>query len=184
MTKVREKSSLNDPVFSIKNKIIRVLWSIIYNVFFRFSPKPFFSYRRFILILFRANVGSGVAIHPSVKIWLPSNLTVGDNVAIGPNVIIYNQGLIRINNRVIISQGAHLCASTHDYNDPIHPLILSPILIDDDAWICADAFIGPSVSIGNGAVIGARTVMCRNAESWSVYIGNPAVKIKDRNRFS
>lgn len=182
-SKVNLKSSLGSPVFTIKNKIHRTIWGLVYIVFFKFSPKPLFGYRNFILRLFSANIGRGVAIYPSVKIWLPSNLKIEDDVAVGANVIIYNQGDVVIKKRAIVSQGVHICASTHNYNDPLHPLVLSPILINEDVWVCADAFIGPSVTIGAGAVIGARAVIIKNGEAWSVYAGNPAIKIKNRVRF-
>jgi putative colanic acid biosynthesis acetyltransferase WcaF len=181
--KVKAKTNINSPVFTLKNKLLRVLWAGVYILFFRFSPKPFFKYRTFILKMFGATIGKGVAIYPSATIWLPSNLHVGDKVAIGPNVTIYNQGLITIRDRAIISQGCHLCASTHDYNDPLHPLKLAPIVIKDNVWICADSFIGPYVTVNKGAVVGARSVVVKSVDEWSVYGGNPALKIKNRERF-
>ena len=107
---ILKKESLGDPVFSFSNKIIRILWAITYNVFFRFSPTPFFQYRGYILRMFGAKIGKRTAIYPTVKIWLPSNLIVGDEVALAPEVKVYNQGLIVIKNKAIVSQGAHLCA--------------------------------------------------------------------------
>ncbi|WP_207951991.1 hypothetical protein [Pseudomaricurvus alcaniphilus] len=97
---------------------------------------------------------------------------------------IYNQGVIKIGSNAIISQGVHMCASTHDYNDPLHPLILAPITIGANAWICADAFICPGSAVGEGAVVGARAVLTKDAAAWGVYAGNPAVMIKHRKVFS
>lgn len=178
-----KKESLGDPVFSFSNKIIRILWAFTYNVLFKFSPTPFFEYRSYILRMFGAKIGKGTAIYPTVKIWLPSNLIVEDGVAIAPEVKVYNQGLIVIKNKAIISQGTHLCASTHDYNNPLHPLILGPISIGSNVWLCADVFVGPSVTISDGTVVGARSVVYKDLEGWSVYAGNPANKIKQRKRF-
>ncbi len=183
MLEAKKKSSLGSPAFSKSNKVMRVLWAVIYYSLFRFSPVPLFSYRRFILRMFGAKIGRGSAIYPSVEIWLPSNLDVSTGVAIGPKSKIYNQGGISIGKDAIISQGAYLCASTHDYDDPLHPLLLTPISIGEKAWVCADAFIGPGVSVGAGAVIGARAVMTKDALSWCIYAGNPSVKLKDRKKF-
>lgn len=183
MSDVKQKNNLGSATFSLANKLTRVLWGAVYILFFRFSPKPLFKYRSFILRLFGATIGKGVAVYPSATIWLPSNLHLGDKVAIGPNVNIYNQGQITIGFNSIISQGSHLCASTHDYNDPLHPLLLAPITIGNDVWVCADAFIGPNVTLDEGSVVGARAVMIKATEEWSVYGGNPAIKIKERVRF-
>ncbi len=183
MISVKQKKAVGDPAFSILNKLTRLLWNFVYNLFFRFSPIPFFSYRCWLLTLFGAKLGKNVNIYPSVKIWLPANLNISNGSSLGPFTTIYNQGYITIGSNSIISQGSHLCASTHNYNDPVHPLELAPISIGDNVWICADSFIGPNVTIANGAVIGARAVQVKDAKSWSVYAGNPSVKVKERARF-
>lgn len=183
MSNVKDKTELGSATFSNLNKIVRILWSLIYFVFFRFSPVPFFGYRRLILKIFGCQIAEGVRVYPNVKIWLPSNLQLGANTCLGPGAIIYNQGRISIGDRVIISQNTHLCASTHDYNDCYHPLVLAPITIEDNVWVCTDAFVAPNVQLSEGCVIGARAVITKNAEPWSIYAGNPAQKIKNRNRF-
>ena len=178
------KKNLQSPVFSLRLKILRTLWAGAWFFLFRISPVPFFSLRNAILRLFGASLGSGVRIYPSVKIWWPANLKVEDFGTLGPNVNVYNQGNIAVRKAAIVSQGAHLCASSHNYNDPLHPLILSPIEIGANAWVCADAFVGPGVTVSEGSVIGARAVITKNTEAWGVYAGNPAKKVKERARFS
>jgi len=181
--KVIRKQSVQDASFSLGNRLARVVWSITNSLLIRYSPVSCFAYRRKILNLLGAKLKTGASVYPSVKIWYPPNLVMEEGASIGPEVKIYNQGLITIGRNAIVSQGAHLCASTHDYNDPIHPLVLAPIIIGANAWICAEAFVGPGVTIGEGAVIGARAVVSKDAECWSVYAGNPATKVKERNRF-
>ena len=105
---------------------------------------------------------------------------MGDWSAIGEHAFIYNLGPIRVGSQVTISQRAHLCAGTHDYSDPTLPLLKPPIEIRDQAWICADAFVGPGVTVGEGAVVGARAVAMRDVEPWHVVAGNPAKFIKIR----
>jgi putative colanic acid biosynthesis acetyltransferase WcaF len=60
------------------------------------------------------------------------------------------------------------------------PLLKPPIRIEDQAWICADAFVGPGVVVGEGAVVGARAVVTKDVAAWTVVAGNPARFVKKR----
>jgi putative colanic acid biosynthesis acetyltransferase WcaF len=121
-----------------------------------------------------------VNTYPSTRIYFPWNLTVGDWSAIGEEVLIYNLGPVTLGKKVTISHRAHLCAGTHDYTRPELPLIKPPIEIGDQAWVCADAFVGPGVVVGEGAVVGARAVVMKNVEPWTVVAGNPARFVRKR----
>ncbi len=157
----------------------RVLWGFG-ECLFHYSPRILFGWRRFILTSFGAEIGQQVHCHNSVKISLPWNLKIGSWSAIGERAVIYNLGEISIGERVTISQGAHLCAGSHDDSDPAFALLKPPIVIEDDAWICADAFVGPGVTIGRGAVVGARAVVTSDVPEWKVVAGNPARVVRDR----
>ena len=111
---------------------------------------------------------------------MPWNLSIDDWSAIGENAYIYNLGPITIGKCVTISHRAHLCAGTHDYSKPDLPLLKPPIHISDQAWICADAFVGPGVTIGEGAIVGARAVAIKNVEPWAIVAGNPAQMVSKR----
>ena len=158
----------------------RVLW-MFGQWLVRLSPRPCFGWRRFVLRWFGASIGAHVNIYPSTRVYLPWNLSVGDWSALGEDVLIYNLGKVAIGEKVTVSHGAHLCAGTHDYSSPDFPLLKPPIRIEDQAWICADAFVGPKVVIGEGAVVGARTVVTKNVGPWQVVAGNPAREVGRRN---
>lgn len=167
--------------FSANNKIGRMLWSIVYVLLYRpFTLRIFRKWRVFVLRCFGAKVSYKSTIHASVKIWAPWNLEVGEFACIGPHADCYNQGKITIKKNATISQKAYLCASTHDFTDPNHALILKPITIGERVWIAADAFIGPGVSIGDGAVVGARAAVFKEVQPWTVVGGNPAIYLKER----
>ena len=166
--------------FSLKNRLARLFWNCIYLFFFRFSPRPLHRWRSFLLRCFGAKVGKGVHIYPAVKIWAPWNLEVGDQTGVADGVNLYNQGKMILGNRVVISQGSHLVAGTHDYTDPGFPLITKPIIIHDHVWVAAEAFIHPGVTIGEGAVIGARSVVTKDMPAWMVCAGHPCVPVKAR----
>ena len=118
-----------------------------------------------------------VHVYPSATIYFPWNLEAGDESAIGEQVFIYNLGQVTLGSRVTISHRAHLCAGTHDHTKPDFPLLRSPIVIGSEAWICADAFVGPGVTIGEGAIVGARAVAMRTynleASSWGTRRAKP-----------
>ena len=157
----------------------RVIWSVG-RVLFRLSPRPFFAWRRFVLRCFGADIAEGVHVYGSTAIYMPWNLSVGAWSAIGEDAFIYNLGPVTIGSQVTISQRAHLCAGSHDYTRPDMPLLKPPIRVDDQAWICADAFIGPGITIGEGAVVGARAVATKDVPPWTVVAGNPAKVLKAR----
>ena len=157
----------------------RVLWGFG-KLLFRFSPRPCFGWRRFVLRCFGAKIGAHVNTYPSTRIYFPWNLTVGDWSAIGEDALIYNLGPVTLGEKVTVSHRAHLCAGTHDYTRLDLPLLKPPIVIGNQAWICADAFVGPGVTVGEGAVVGARAVVVKDVEPWTVVAGNPARVIKKR----
>jgi len=165
--------------YSRSELLLRVLWSVALPLF-RFSPRPLFGWRALLLRLFGAKVGHDVNIYSSVIIYMPWHLEIGDWSSIGEHAFIYNLGQVTIGRNATISHRAHLCAGTHDFTKPDLPLLKPPIQIGDQVWICADAFVGPNVSIGEGAIVGARAVAVGDVEPWSSVAGNPARKIGER----
>lgn len=105
---------------------------------------------------------------------------MGDYSCLGDSVICYNIGGVRIGANSTVSQYSHLCSSSHDYTKPNMPQTFAEIIIEDQVWVCADAFIAPGITIGQGAVVGSRAVVTKDVESWTVVGGNPAKPIKKR----
>jgi putative colanic acid biosynthesis acetyltransferase WcaF len=169
--------------FSLRNRIARVAWGVVYLFFFRYSPRPFHAWRAWLLRCFGAGIGKGVHVYPAVKIWAPWNLTIGDQSGIANDVILYSQGKISIGKRTVISQGSHLAAGTHDYNHPGFPLVTKPIIIGDFVWIAAEVFIHPGVTVAEGCVISARSVVTRDMPAWMVCAGHPCSELKKRTDF-
>ena len=165
--------------YPLRIQLMRVMWALGKGAF-RLVPRPCYAPRRTILRVFGAKVGRNVNIANSAMIYFPWNLNIGDWSSIGERAIIYNLGKVSIGEKATVSQGAHLCAGTHDFSDPSTPLLTPPISIGNQAWVCADAFVGPGVSIGEGAVVGARAVAVKDVEPWAVVAGNPARFIKQR----
>ncbi len=174
--------SRTGPSFSMGNRLMRAAWGVVWLCLFRPTPRPMHAWRAALLRLFGARLGQHFHVHASCRVWAPWQLTVGHHVGIGEGVHFYNMAPITVEDEAVISQGAHLCAGTHDYNSPDFQLMARPIHIGRKAWVCTEAFIGPGVSVPEGCVVGARAVMTRTPESgaWRVFAGNPAVPIKTR----
>lgn len=148
--------------------------------FFRPSPNVCHGWRRFLLRVFGASVGSRAHPYPSCKIWAPWNLTLAADACLGPDVRCYSVGKVVIGRRAVVSQNAHLCGATHDYRSDTFQLYAGDICVGERSWICADAFIGPGVTIAPDTVINAAAVLYADADENSVYSGNPAVRVRAR----
>jgi len=169
------KSSL-----SVWNRLFRAIWYVVWVLLFRPSPRPFFGWRRFLLRIFGAKIAKGVRVYGSAKIFYPPNLRMEAFSTLGPEVDCYCVDKIEIGRNAIVSQYSFLCTASHDYQKSGLPLITSPIKIESQAWIAADSFIAPGVTIGEGAVVGARSSVYRDVPSWVVVVGNPATKLRNR----
>ena len=172
--------TVSGPSFSIKNRFLRVIWYVANLLLFKYSPKPCHRWRASILRMFGATVGNGTHIYPKVIIWAPWNLILADQCGIANYVNLYSQGKIVIGRRVVISQGAYICTGTHDYTKIGFPLTTKPIIIHDFAWVAAEVFIHPGITIGEGAVIGARSVVTKDMPPYMVCSGFPCKPLKER----
>jgi putative colanic acid biosynthesis acetyltransferase WcaF len=169
----------NAQYYTRSEYIGRFFWSILSPLFY-LSPRTFFGWRNFLLRIFGAKVGKQVHIYPSAQIYLPWKLSIGDESSIGEWALIYNLGVVKIGSQVTISHRAHLCAGTHDYTNSSLPLKRSDILINSQAWVCSDVFIGPDVKIGEGAILAARSVVMSDVLPWQIVAGHPAIFKKKR----
>jgi len=172
----KNQSSPWNPMENFK----RALWMIVRGSLFRLSFHNWYGWRRLLLELFGARLGKGVRIRPTALIEIPWNLELGDNVIIGDYAILYSLGKITIGRAATVSQYAHLCAGTHDYTTRRFPLLKPPIVIGEEVWIAADAFVGPGVTIGDRAVVGARATVVDDVPPDQVIVGPGARIVKRR----
>lgn len=168
---------LQNQNYSAATQVRRVIWGVC-GLLFRASPVFLPAWRNFLLRRLGAHIGRGVRIHPSVKVMFPWNLKIADHVVVGRDVTLYALAPIVIESNVLISQGAHLCAGSHDYRQAHFPIAHAPIHVRSGTWIATEAFVGPGVSIGANCVVGARAVVMRDVEPASLAVGNPARTVK------
>jgi len=177
---LRKDTPFQGASFSLSNRFARLVWQSVWLLLCRLTPAPLHGWRCLILRAFGARLGRLCRVYPDVRIWAPWNLVLDDEACLGPRVICYSMDTISLGKRVVVSQGVHLCTGSHDYESNNFQLFTRPINIEADAWICTEAFLGPGVTIGKGAVIGARSVVTRSQPAWMVCAGNPCKTIKLR----
>ncbi|MAY44114.1 MAG: colanic acid biosynthesis acetyltransferase WcaF [Rhodobacteraceae bacterium] len=156
------------------------LWWLVQACLFATSPQFMYGWRRFLLRAFGAKIGQGVIIRPSVRVTYPWKLSVGDHAWIGDHVELYTLGEITVGAHAVVSQRSYLCTGSHDSASLTFRIYAEPIVIEEGAWVATDVFIGPGVTVGRGALIGARSSLFSNADPAFVYVGSPARKIKPR----
>ena len=163
---------------SWRNKAARWAWTFAWYLCFRPSPRICHGWRRWLLRIFGAKIGQGTRCYPSARIWAPWNLEVGKVTAIADGAEIYNPAAITLGDYVVVSQGAYLCTASHDYAKWTFPLVTKSIVVGDHAWIAAKAIVQMGVTIGEGCVIGAGSVVTKDMPPWTVCAGNPCRPIK------
>ncbi len=163
--------------------IKRLFWYFTNVVFFINPINPFSGLKVFLLKLFGAKVGKGVVIKPSVNIKYPWLLEIGDTSWIGEKVWIDNLVKVEIGSNVCLSQGAMLLTGNHDFKKITFDLITKPIKLENGVWIGAKAVVCPGVTCHEHAVLTVNSVATRDLDSYNIYSGSPATKIKERQIF-
>lgn len=180
---MRVRNDLFDPKVGFdrgRSQWFEAFWYLIKCIFF-LSPVPWPSPLKCLLLrLFGAKIGRGVYIKPRVNIHFPWRLSVGDFAWIGEEVFILNLEPVSIGAHCCISQRAFLCTGNHDYRKAEMPYRNAPISISDGAWVGAQVFVGPGVSIGSEAVVAAGSVVTKDLPQSMVSSGNPCLPLKSR----
>ncbi|XAM00177.1 glycosyltransferase [Phycisphaeraceae bacterium D3-23] len=166
--------------YLLSEYVSRVLWVVVSKTVYRLALPRSTRWRRFWLVLFGAEIHPTCNIRPGVKIVHPWLLTMGEYSCLGDNVNVYNLGTVTIGAHTVVSQDTHLCAGTHDYTRPSLPLKRLPIMVGSGVWVCAEAFIGPGVKVGDNALVAARAVVFEDVPEGMIVAGNPAQALKPR----
>ena len=182
MTENKDGRQHSDTAPGFGNKLGRFVWIIVWGIFARPLPRSLLNgWKLSLLRLFGARVHRTAVVYSSARIYIPWNLEMDKYSILGAEVDCYNVDKIKIGSYAIVSQKSYLCSASHDFTKNDMPLVTAPITIKDNAWIAADVFIGMGVTVGEGAVVGARSSVYKNVEAWTVVGGNPARFIKKRD---
>lgn len=151
--------------------------------------------------------GDNVILEPGVLVFWPENIRIGSNVYVGHRSILkayhinlleigdhtwigqdcfmHSAGGLRIGKAVGIGPSVKIITSSHRDNDinlPVlyHELEFKPVVIEDGADIGVASVILPGVTIGEGAIVGAGSIVTRDVERNSIVAGNPARLLRVR----
>lgn len=167
--------------YTTANRIKRMIWTICWTLLARPFPKStMMPWKRFLLRLFGAKIAKTANVYATATIFMPWNLEMKDHACIASGVDCYNAVPIVIGINATVSQRSFLCTASHNIYSNQHEQIEKSIIIEDRAWIAAEAYVGPGVTIGEGSVVGARAAVFKDVEPWTVVGGNPAKFIKNR----
>ncbi len=180
MSKIVEYKLFNNSWYNPGSKTKIFIWYFINILFFINPLNPFSSFKILLLRLFGAKIGQSVLIKPGVNIKYPWKLIIGDYTMIGERVWIDNLDFVVLGKNVCISQGAMLLTGNHNYKSKSFDLILGNIILEDGVWICAKSIVCANVICKSHSILSVNSTATNNLEPYSIYIGTPAVKIRDR----
>lgn len=158
----------------------RAVWFIVNALFFINPLNPFIALKVSLLRMFGAKVGEGVVIKPGVNVKYPWNLNIGNYVWVGERVWIDNLVKIEIGDNCCISQGAMLLCGNHNYKKSTFDLVTRGIVLEEGAWIGARAVVAPGIRCKSHSLLTVNSVAISDLEPYTIYQGNPAVKLRDR----
>ncbi|MEO5911734.1 MAG: WcaF family extracellular polysaccharide biosynthesis acetyltransferase [Pelobium sp.] len=157
----------------------QLLWYFCSALFFRSGLVPFSVVLVWLLKLFGAKIGKDVRVKPYIHIKFPWKLELGDHSWLA-ECYIENLAPVIIGKNCCVSQNAILMTGNHDYKSQSFDLITKPIILEDGAWIGANAFVVLGITVHSHAVLSAYSIATKNLDAYGIYQGNPAVKVRDR----
>jgi len=158
-----------------------LLWWLVQAIVFPLTLHSMSGVRAEVLRWFGAKIGNGVIIRPTARFTYPWKIEIGDWSWIGDDVVFYSLDRIVVGDHVVISQKSYLCTGSHDFRMSSFDLKTGVIQIGNGAWIAADCFIGPDVTIGSNTVVGTRSTVLKSLASDKVCWGNPCKARSDRS---
>ncbi len=177
--KSTDLSAFDNSWYNQGSIVMRLLWYTFHLIFFN-SGFPFSAFKVTLLKMFGAKTGKGIVIKPYVRIKYPWNLQIGNHVWIGEEVWIDNLGIVTIGDNCCLSQGAMLLCGNHDFTKSTFNLLVGNITLENGTWIGAKSVVCPGVKCGSHSVLTVGSIATKDLDPYSIYQGNPAVKVKDR----
>lgn len=146
------------------------------------SHIPCWRLRKAFYRLVKMKIGYGSEINLSQYILAPHHISIGEFSHINQGCLLDARSPIIIGNSVSISHRVSLMTGGHNYNSSNFVGIFKPIYIKDYVWIGVNSTILQGVTIGEGAVIAAGSVVTKDVAPYTIVGGIPAKKIGERRK--
>lgn len=166
--------------FSRRMKIRQLAWHVVNMTLFRYSP---FFCRRFRVLLLRffgAKIDWTCSIDCRVEIEFPWQLVMGRQSRLSDGSYLQCLAPVALGENVLVGRDVNIMTGSHRLSSPAFELITAPVIIHDNAWVATRAFVHKGITIGEGAVVGACSVVAKDVAPWTVVAGNPATYVRDR----
>lgn len=142
-------------------------------------------YRSLYWKMFLKKMGKNVTIQDRCKIMDANKIVIGNNVLISHNTDLYGHGNITIGDHTQIGAYSAIISHNHIFSIPGQPIREQgheneEVIIGKDVWLGTHVIVLPGVTIGDGSVIGAGSIVTKPIPAYSVAVGNPAKVIKRR----
>lgn len=155
-------------------KFILVAWL---NCTYTFIPNPL---RKLYLMAFGIKIGKGSCIHRWCKFFHIGKISIGQNSVVNFGCYLDNRRGITIGNNVGIAHNVKLYTLGHNIDSLEFETKGAPVVIEDNVFIFSNALIMPGVTIHEGAIVLAGSVVTKDVPAWNVVGGNPAKAIRKR----
>ena len=161
-----------------------VLWLIYTHLLSKIPYGLGIKMRNIVLKRLLNHFGTGSHISTGVRLLYPQGITLGDNVGIPRDITLDGRGGIEIGDGTMIGFESIILTATHSSQgeEPIRRqgMFCAPIKIGRNVWTGARVIIMPGITIGDGAIIGANSVVTKDVPANTVYGGVPANFIRKR----
>lgn len=180
MLKTRLHKNFDTGDFKVgAGRLKQFLWYYTDVLFFKSGIIPVSSILVALLRLFGAKIGKDVRIKPGIHIKYPWKLEIGDYSWLA-DCYIENLDSVILAQNCCISQGAMIITGNHNYSSTSFDLMVAPIVLEEGVWVGAAAKVCPGVTLHSHAVLTMGSVATKDLSAYTIYQGNPAVKLKER----
>jgi acetyltransferase-like isoleucine patch superfamily enzyme len=175
---IRGKNLIKSFAVPIYEVIGAIIFALPRNKMFNFFKVTF-------LVVQGATIGKRITFYPGIKINPAKNITIGDDVDLAWGIIITTKGSVFIGDRTFVGYNTMIFSANHTVPPAPEKIFLaghqlSPVKIMNDVWIGAGCTILPGITVSEGAVVAAGSVVTKDVPEFTIVGGIPAKFIKKR----